>query len=112
MKAQTKTERKRSARRRHLIGPKGVAKQEVRKTKSIIKAGLTGRSIDKAKTKETIKRVGEYKAGAKKKGIKPRRKESAVGKAVRINRTKARGDYKAPVHGRSFKSRVRMKKDT
>ena len=38
MRAQTRTERKRSARRRHLIGPKGVAKQEVRRAKSEIKA--------------------------------------------------------------------------
>jgi len=81
MKAQTRTQRKRMATRRKLVGAKGVNKQEVRKAKSIMKAAVTpGDSVVKAKGREAIKRVGEYKAGAKKKGITT--------------------DYKAPNHGR------------
>ena len=103
MKAQTRVDRKRSARRIKLIGAKGVADQEVRKTKSILKAAVTpGDSIDKAKGREAVKRVGEYKKAAAKRKKRPT--DSKIARAVRPQ------DYKKPIHG--YKVKIRMKKDT
>ena len=68
MKAQTRLERKRMAKRRKLVGAKGVQKQQVRHAKSEIKAVVKGvftgdvaTALNKANTRETIKRVGEYR---------------------------------------------------
>jgi hypothetical protein len=94
----SKTARKRMAKRRHLIGSKGVDKQRARHARGRIKAVAKGivtgdipTAIHKADTKETIQRVADYKAGAKKKGITSPRAR------------KKQRDYKAPTHGRRKK---------
>jgi len=87
MKAQTRTERLRMAKRRKLVGAKGVDAQRVRRAKSEIKAvakgaikGSISKAVNKANTREAVKRVGEYKAG-------------------RVNGK----DYRPPTHGRRKK---------
>ena len=71
MKAQSRADRLRTARRRKLVGTKGVLKQEDRRIKSSAKAYLKGAIIPgrdpdtevaKARTRQVQKRMGEYKA--------------------------------------------------
>ena len=98
MKAQSKTERKRMATRRKLVGAKGVDKQRVRRAKSEIKAVAKGAikgnvrtELNKANTREAVKRVGEYKAGARKLSIKPKIKERKFKVKVKIGRKLTNG---------------------
>lgn len=74
----SKSTRRRIAKRRSIIGPKGVDKQRTRHARSRIKAVAKGAlkgdiptAIHKADTIETIKRVGEYKKARKQRDYKP-----------------------------------------
>lgn len=87
MRAQTRTARTRMAKRRKLVGAKGVDAQRTRRAKSEVKAVAKGAlkgdiatEVNRANTREAIKRVGEYKTG-------------------RVNGK----DYKPPTHGKRKK---------
>ena len=69
--------KKRKTKAETIMGEAGFANQRQRAARVRQNAREAGKSIDKASTIETIKRVSEYK--------------------------KARGDYKAPKHGRKKK---------
>jgi hypothetical protein len=50
--------------RKKLVGEEGMHKQNMREAKAKAKAAVTpGKSVNKAKTMEAVKRVGEYKEG-------------------------------------------------
>jgi len=75
------------AKRRKLVGAKGVDAQRTRRAKSEVKAVAKGAlkgdiatEVNRANTREAIKRVGEYKTG-------------------RVNGK----DYKPPTHGKRKK---------
>jgi hypothetical protein len=72
MKVQSPTDRKRTARRRKLVGNKGVNKQEDRRIKGNIKAYVKGALIPgrdpktevaKETTRQVQKRMAEYRKG-------------------------------------------------
>jgi hypothetical protein len=72
MKAQSPADRKRTARRRKLVGSDKVSEQNIRSIKSSVKAVVKGalvlgRDVDtevaKEKTRQVQKRMSEYREG-------------------------------------------------
>ena len=66
--------KKRRTKAETIMGEAGYAKQKQRAARSRLDAVTSGKSVDKASTREVMTRMREYKI--------------------------ARGDYKAPKHGR------------